>query len=274
MIIDHEKSVKAGEPVPMDGANDETMALRVVTPDGVTGPASDFRPDIAKSEVLEYRPPREITVDYPALETAMVEASEKKKPKAKSIAEWGEIKRHSAWMAMRKGFHYRYQPRAHENTHGDPGPFDASRLGSATGRLSAAPSSLHIGDTAEKPKDEGEGRPPVTLSLVHPDRPLFVVAKPKGVEHSTSAFLSDEDDHENTGTFALPAVWKLTGQKSGKAIAHRSAAHVQKIFNEAGWPIAVWYGEATGTYWVMDERGLHEFDTITTMYQGMGWEAL
>lgn len=79
---------------------------------------------------------------------------------------------------------------------------------------------------------------------------------------------------EETSTHALPAVEKLTGKASTNKLAHRSAAHVQQVFNEAGWPIAVWYGEATEEYWVMDESGLHPFKTITAMYQGMGWEVL
>jgi len=111
--------------------------------------------------------------------------------------------------------------------------------------------------------------PPITTSFVHADRPLFIREqkpepndeKPEGVEH-------------DTGTFALPAVLKLTGKPSTKKLAHRSAARVQQTFNDAGWNIAVWYGEATSMFWVMDENGLHEFESLTAMYQGMGWQAL
>lgn len=87
---------------------------------------------------------------------------------------------------------------------------------------------------------------------------------PEGVEQSG----------DDTATFALPAVWKVTGKPSTNKLAHRSAASVQRVFNEAGWPIAVWYGETTERFWVMDENGLHEFETVTAMYRGMGWEAL
>lgn len=91
---------------------------------------------------------------------------------------------------------------------------------------------------------------------------------------STEHPVGVEQSGDDTGTFALPAVWKMTGKPSANALAHRTAASVQRVFNEAGWPIAVWYGEYTKTYWVMDSEGLHEFETVTSMYQGMGWEAL
>lgn len=232
MIIDHEKSVQAGEPVPMDGANDETMALRVVTREEVAGSAP--------------------SVDYPTLEEKVLSTSDKKP---------------EPWKTMRKAFQLRGVPgvtgriprvpfagwsgpfpvhRA-DNMHGDPAPLDAAQL--KTVRDFAEHASVpELVEAVKELSDE------------------------KGVEREPSALLDEE--HENTSTFALPAVWKMTGKPSAHKLAHRSAAHVQRVFNEAGWPIAVWYGEATGTYWVMDEAGLHEFESITAMYQGMGWEAL
>jgi hypothetical protein len=283
VIIDHDETKRTGRLTALEaGTNDlfrtvghpfgdqsekpveETLALRVVTEDEVRQDAG-FRADIARSEVLEWRPRSSPAshVDYPTLEAKILDAEDTvnteavaPKGRVKTLAEWGDHKRHEAWMAMRRGFHYRYVPKAYENVHGDPPPLSLAEFAV----------SAPIEDVVEAVKELCEN-------------PVGVVRK-RPVLGDTSAFLLDEDepdgedDHENTGTFALPAVWKLTGKKSGKAIAHRSAAHVQKIFNEAGWPIAVWFGEATGTYWVMDDAGLHEFETITLMYQGMGWDAL
>ncbi len=260
MIIDHEKSTAAGEAVPMDGTgNDETMALRVVTPEEVAGPAP--------------------SVDYAALEAKVLDAEGNTKT-VPTIAGWGRIKRTEAWMAMRKGFTYRHVPgvtgrtprvpfagwsgpfpvRRADNMHGDPAPLDPEFLKAAQDFAKEAP----IEDVVEAVKE---------LST----EPVSVVrSRPTLAE--IREFMMDEDDEkgpdEDTGTYALPAVWKMTGKPSTQRLAHRSAAHVQRVFNEAGWPIAVWYGEATKEYWVMDESGLHSFDTITAMYQGMGWEAL
>ncbi|QEQ93612.1 hypothetical protein SEA_ZUKO_34 [Streptomyces phage Zuko] len=232
MIIDHEKSAAAGAPVPLDGtsANDETMALRVVTAEEAAsaGPVPQ--------------------VNYPELEEKVLSAS-RVEPKGQ------------AWKTMRKAFHLRSVP-------------------GVTGRIPRAPFAGWSGPFPVRRADNMHGDPaPLDMETFARTAPIEDVVEavkalstePEGVERTA---VLDDDDHENTGTFALPAVWKLTGKKSGKAIAHRSAAHVQKIFNEAGWPIAVWYGEHTGTYWVMDDSGLHEFETVTDMYQGMGWEAL
>ena len=238
-IIDHETMTEMGRP-------DKTMPLRVVTSDeakagleilqnGVTGEFTvavdpGFREDIARSEVLEYRPPRErpesfkqcnkeFRVDYPTLERRM---------------RWA-------------------------------GPFPVRPVQSMTGRL-----SIQKPDLVDVPRDP-EGRTRQTLEKF---------AREASVEEIVEAvaLLDDaegvEEEPEETSTFALPAVWKMTGKVSTNKLAHRSAAHVQRLFNEAGWPIAVWFGEATRSYWVMDETGLHEFETITAMYQGMGWEAL
>lgn len=253
MIIDHEKSADAGVPVRLDGTNDDTMALRVVTAEEAAGTAPQ--------------------VDYPALEAKVLDAEGNTKT-VPTIAGWGKIKRTEAWMKMRQGFRHvpgvtgrtprvpfagwsgPFPVHRADNMHGDPAPLD----------LDTFARTAPIEDVVEAVKELSANPVGVVRSI--PPRPSAADVR---------AFLlddDDEDDYENTGTYALPAVWKLTGKKSGKAIAHRSAAHVQKIFNEAGWPIAVWYGEHTGTYWVMDESGLHEFDTITAMYQGMGWEAL
>lgn len=201
-IIDHEHLMA------QKGATDETMPLRAIKPVADTpgsvanfGKKTDeerglnrdrlFREDIARSEVLEYRPPSERP------ETVI------------------ESHRKFRWA----------------------GPFPVRPVQTLGGRLSIP-----------NPRMQDIPRDP----------------KPEGVEQSG----------EDTATHALPAVEKLTGKPAVDKLAHRSAAHVQRVFNEASWPIAVWYGEATRRYWVMDETGLHEFESITTMYQGMGWEAL
>jgi hypothetical protein len=128
------------------------------------------------------------------------------------------------------------------------GPFPVRPVRSMTGRLSLRKSA---------PADV-------------PDLETFAREAPIEDVVEAVKILSSED----TATHALPAVEKLTGAPSTQKLAHRSAAHVQRVFNEAGWPIAVWYGEATKEYWVMDESGLHSFESVTAMYQGMGWEAL
>jgi hypothetical protein len=75
-----------------------------------------------------------------------------------------------------------------------------------------------------------------------------------------------------TGTHALPAVEKMTGKPSRAVDLHRSAARVQRAMDHLG--VAVWFGEYTREFWVMDSRGLHSFPSVTTMYQGMGWQNL
>lgn len=85
------------------------------------------------------------------------------------------------------------------------------------------------------------------------------IVKPVGVEQETS-------------THALPAVEKMTGKPSGAVDLHRSAARVQRAMNHLG--VAVWYGEYTKEFWVMDHTGLHSFADVTSMYQGMGWQDL
>lgn len=90
------------------------------------------------------------------------------------------------------------------------------------------------------------------------------VRKPEGVEQRSS---------EETLTHALPAVEKMTGKPSERPILHRTARRIQEAFNAGGWNIAVWYGEHTGEFWVMDENGLHGgFKDVTSLYQGMGWQ--
>lgn len=237
-IIDHDEMMA-------ERAADRTMPLRVVTADeareglavlqnGVTGEMTvavdpGFREDIARSQVLEYRPPserpetfkqcsKEFRVDYPTLERRM---------------QWA-------------------------------GPFPVRRAESMTGRLSISKPPLGKFPTRKELAAEAE-RFAKEAPIEDVVEAVVALSTEEGVEQE-----SDDD----TSTFALPAVWKMTGKASTNKLAHRSAAHVQRIFNEAGWPIAVWYGEATGEYWVMDESGLHSFETITAMYQGMGWEAL
>ena len=83
-----------------------------------------------------------------------------------------------------------------------------------------------------------------------------------------------QESSDDTATHALPAVEKLTGRPSDKPIGHRTAHRIQRTFRAAGWDIAVWYGEHTHNFWVMDETGLHEFESVTAIYQGMGWECL
>lgn len=87
--------------------------------------------------------------------------------------------------------------------------------------------------------------------------------KPEGVEQSSS---------EDTLTHALPAVEKVTGKPSKSIDLHRTAARVQRAMGPYGY--AIWFGEHTGSFWVMDSRGLHEFEDITSMYLGMGWQSL
>lgn len=211
-IIDHEEYVA-------ERANEKTMALHTVTE---AEAENGFREDIARSQVLEYRPPR---VDYPAAERRM---------------QWA-------------------------------GPFPVRPVQSISGRLSIRNPRMQD----PLPRDP-EGRTRATLEKFAKEATVEeiveAVALLDGDEPEEG--VEEESSDDTTSTFALPAVWKLTGKQSGNKLAHRTAAHVQKIFNEAGWPIAVWYGEATCEYWVMDESGLHSFETVTAMYQGMGWEAL
>lgn len=87
--------------------------------------------------------------------------------------------------------------------------------------------------------------------------------EPEGVEQKSS---------DDTATHALPAVEKMTGKPSEAIDRHRTAARVQRAMGPYGY--AVWFGEHTRSFWVMDSRGLHEFEDITAMYQGMGWQKL
>lgn len=86
-------------------------------------------------------------------------------------------------------------------------------------------------------------------------------SQPEGVERESS---------EDTLTHALPAVEKMTGKPSESMGSHRIAARVQSL--HPGY--AVWYGEHTKEFWVMDAAGLHSFADVTAMYQGMGWQKL
>lgn len=100
-------------------------------------------------------------------------------------------------------------------------------------------------------------------------KPELADVKPAGVVlEKFSREAPIEDVVEAVKVLSTPA--PLTGEE----IAQRSAAHVQRLFTEAGWNIAVWYGEHTKEFWVWDEKGLHSFSDLTSMYQGMGWEAL
>lgn len=73
----------------------------------------------------------------------------------------------------------------------------------------------------------------------------------------------------DTGTHALPAVEKITGKPSTAAELHRLARQVQNSKRHLG--VSVWYGEYTKEFWVMNEWGLHPFESVTAMNQGMGW---
>lgn len=143
-----------------------------------------------------------------------------------------------------------------EYRHQFAGPFPVRRVQTLGGRLSISNPRMQDIPRDEKPAG-------VDLEKFAREAPIEDVVEAVKI-------LSSDD----TSTHALPAVEKLTGEPAADKLPHRSAAHVQRVFNEAGWPIAVWYGEATKSYWVMDEAGLHEFDSVTRMYQGMGWEAL
>lgn len=197
MIIDYDESKRTGQVMTLAAmgrfseavdviaapANDETMPLRVadvqraIKPVAPTrGSVENFRPDIAKSEVLEYRP------------------------------KW------------------------------EPGPFPGTFRRDSSGRF-------------EGDKPAGVERP-ITLSLVHPDRPIYT-GPPR----------------EDTGTHALPAVEKMTGKPSLSAIAHRTARQIQGLYPH----VMIWYGEYTNEFWVMDGTGLRPFKTITQMCQSMGW---
>lgn len=77
---------------------------------------------------------------------------------------------------------------------------------------------------------------------------------------------------ERTGTHALPVVEKMTGKPSEAIDLHRTAARVQQAMGPYGY--AVWFGEHTKEFWVMDSNGLHSFADVTSMYQGMGWQDL
>lgn len=117
-------------------------------------------------------------------------------------------------------------------------------------RVDARPTSMVAGTLA----------PRSGISFIKVKKPAEK-ATPKGVE-------------QDTATFALPAVEKLTGNPSVAPAAHRTAARVQDTFRNAGWNVLVWYGEHTEEFWVMDERGLHSFPDVTAMYRGMGWQNL
>jgi hypothetical protein len=78
---------------------------------------------------------------------------------------------------------------------------------------------------------------------------------------------------EDTGTHALPAVERMTGKPSTAIDLHRTARRIQDAFRFLG--VAVWYGEYTKEFWVMNQwDGLQSFRSVTDLYQGMGWQAL
>jgi hypothetical protein len=110
------------------------------------------------------------------------------------------------------------------------------------------------------PDEDPEAAPKVMPLSEALDKPV------EGVVLGKSSY--DED----TGTYALPAVKHLTGEPSTSVDLHRTAARVQWAIAPLG--VAVWYGEHTKEFWVMDARGLHSFDSVTAMYLGMGWQAL
>jgi len=87
--------------------------------------------------------------------------------------------------------------------------------------------------------------------------------------------VSFEASGHETGTYALAAIKRQTGKPSKNEMAHRTAQRIQNGFNAANWNVAIWYGEYTEEFWVMDEAGLHGgFKTVTELYQGMGWQSL
>lgn len=150
---------------------------------------------------------------------------------------------HAAWQGMRQDRQFSrwvgpfpVRRAGEENIHGNPPPLPL--------RLKEFAETAPIADVVEVVKALSDSEP--TLG---------------GVERGG----------DDTATHALPAVEKLTGKPSSVPIAHRTARRVQKAFTDAGWNVAVWYGEYTSAFWVMDENGLHEFADITAMYQGMGW---
>ncbi len=235
MIIDHETMTEMGP-------TDETVPLRVIEPVRALVPQSnsggnggDYKPwPMPDDGEGEDVVPQ---VDFPTLEKKMATATADRKP---TLAEWAERKYPERWAEFRRGWSYRYVPSVTgRNVHGDPSPLLREQF-------ERFAKTAPIEDVVLAVQE---------LSTEHP----------RGVERGSS---------DDTSTFALPAVWKMTGKPSAHKLAHRAAAHVQQIFNQAGWNIAVWFGEYTKTYWVMDETGLHEFDTVTAMYQGMGWEEL
>lgn len=109
----------------------------------------------------------------------------------------------------------------------------------------------------EERPDEPAGQP-ITTSLVHPDRRLFIAKKSDSSEGETATDAAGVEQPDEDP----PVVMDL----------HRTAQRVQWAFRQAGWNVAVWYGEHTEEFWVMDETGLHGgFKSVTDMYQGMGW---
>jgi len=84
----------------------------------------------------------------------------------------------------------------------------------------------------------------------------------------------DPEGVGHTGTFALAAIQRQTGAPSKNKMAHRTAQRIQNTFTAAGWDVAIWYGEYTEEFWVMDHEGLHGFKDVTSMYRGMGWQTL
>jgi len=141
---------------------------------------------------------------------------------------------------------------------------------------------------ADKGGDEDPGRVPKPDPMPDPGRlpkPGRVVGEsvknwkgpfPIRRNYSLGAIREDAErgvEHE-TGTFALAAIQRQTGAPSKNEMAHRTAQRIQNAFTSAGWDLAVWYGEYTEEFWVMDSEGLYGFTDVTSMYQGMGWQSL
>lgn len=200
-------------------------------------------------ETLELRvvtpvaPAPEVQVDYPAMEEKVL-----------SVSEWGARKQ-ERWLEQHRSWSSRWA-----------GPFPVRPVQSMTGRL-----SIKKPDLVDVPRD-AEGRTRMTLEKLAREASVSEIVEAVALLDDAEGV--EQESSDDTSTFALPAVWKLTGRVSDKPAGHRTAHRIQQTFRAAGWDISVWYGEHTHKFWVMDEIGIHEFETITAMYRGMGWEVL
>jgi len=234
MIVDHDKSRKAGRVMTLDrhdeGDAEQTMAIRAVVP---VQPISGD--------------PGEPVVNHAALERRRLGA------KVNSGGNGGDYK---PWPIPEDG---EGDEVAAPPIMGNDNEQDESIGGTSQPDPGRLPRPR--GELGESVKN-WRGPFPVRRRNLHPGRQPLPDENPKGVEHET-------------GTHAIAAITKATGKPPERMDLHRTAQRIQWAFNQAGWSVAVWYGEHTKEFWVMDESGLHGgFKDVTALYSGMGWQAL